>query len=336
MKRSAVVKPKRMIEIESVKQLLKDCEERAISASIGLSFDLFAGVKDRLYERMTKILQWGVGTSITNQYPCYLPEGVKFVFQRGKSVTFIIEQKPQVRTVHFDQNFVDGHYSGFSYGVLKACAHLFKGKPEPAMKRHFRLAFPYVIFVVNIKNNEEDHEWSNCWLYFSDKPFVSLKQELFLPCLPNICKDGEVCLDVLAEKHFQHIADGKYGQAAEEMIDSFWKSSFNGDIVDCFLRTRYRDKRLGSLWHWEKNSKKDPAFMLSVKWLKPLFRTASLRSERVDYLNDQDFSVKDSIDKMIGKQVAGDRIKKRGKREIQSAFKMVIDKIEAMAQNGDT
>ena len=76
--------------------------------------------------------------------------------------------------------------------------------------------------------------------------------------------------------------------------------------------------------------------MLSVKWLKPLFRTASLRSERVDYLNDQDFSVKDSIDKMIGKQVAGDRIKKRGKREIQSAFKMVIDKIEAMAQNGDT
>ena len=86
-----------------------------------------------------------------------LPEGTKFFFTYGRRQVVIIEQKPQVRSLYFEEGFEGG--SG-----------------------RYHLALPYVIFLIIF----DDLAFHSLYVYYATKPLTSLDSEVFKINLPNI------------------------------------------------------------------------------------------------------------------------------------------------------
>ena len=328
---------KEMIDISILENVLKEYEKQSASMAVGMAHDLALSLGDKMIESTDEIFEWGMPTSITGKSSGYLPRGVKFAFQRGQSVTFVIEQEPQIRTVHFSKEFVREHFFGDTYPIprLVACRVLFKDKTKPRLKRHFRLAFPYVIFVVTIK----DIENPDCWMFFSNEPLVSLKQKVFVACLPNVYNNGDTCTDQPTDNFWGKKEKGQYGLAAEEVIEDFWRNTFNTDVTDWFLQTRHKDKRLGSLWHWEENSRKDSRFILTVKWLKADLESKDLRSNIIDILESLCLPKNYLVHEMIEEEYSEKLIREKAGKEIGQVFQRLrrdIDEKLVLIENGNT
>ncbi|MBI5077371.1 hypothetical protein HZB94_03240 [Candidatus Falkowbacteria bacterium] len=184
-----------------------------------------------------------------------VPENAKFVFRRGDAVIFVIEEKPSVRTVYFSREFVRHHRNNTGESRV--------------IQRGFNLAFPYVIFVIvcfGCNRKGMCHNSYEFYTYFSNRPLKSLKDRLYCNCLTNSEADGLVCLP-----------PGDFNNAssaglARKLIDAYWKSVFSGHEVDNFLQIAGKhfgiggDRRLRTLWEWERQSKREPGFVLKVEW----------------------------------------------------------------------
>lgn len=268
---------KKYLKYEGVESLLEDLKSGLHYRVKGLVSDALRESMNRINSGLKLLVERGPAASISGISPKFLPKGVKLVMQRGSRTIFVIEEPPQTRTIHFQRNFTEQHFHGSRYdGALDYRIHpaniYFRGKPKPAMKRHFRLAFPYVIFIICLDNGYEFDEKYSCHMFFSNEPFTKLNQPLFHSCLPNVNHDGYVCGGKIKAEIRRLIRQVKYSQAVEAIIDHVWNGTFNQDIVHQFLKTVKQDKRLRSLWHWEEQSEKDPLFMLNVEWCRVDFR----------------------------------------------------------------
>lgn len=163
------------------------------------------------------------------------PEGTKFCLAKGKATVFVVEEKPQTRTLLFRQGFTRGRNARLEKDTA------------------FQLAFPYVVFVVKL--------WEGKFLclhaYFSNRPLQALTDTLCWPTLPNIQAHGEVCLN------FTDVGCKTASEWVQAAISYFWQSSFNND-----LRTHYDHAAnpVRNVWNWAKRSKKDPTFVLKTNW----------------------------------------------------------------------
>lgn len=158
--------------------------------------------------------------------------GTRYVFQHGVETVYLIEQPPHCRTLSFAGNF------------LEVCGG------APAGKDSFFLAFPHLLFVVMCSSGSYSFN-----LFFLQHPLSSLGDPLFLPCLPN-AQNGSFCF----KEDYETPA---------EAISLFWQSVFVGPCGDWDWESRpERDGRLASLSTWEKHSREDPGFVLSLDWVQ--------------------------------------------------------------------
>lgn len=201
------------------------------------------------------------------------PDGTKFCLSKGKATVFVVEEKPQVRTVTFREGFV-------------------RGKNDYLTKdTTFQLAFPYVIFVVKLWEGR----FSCLCVYFAKRPLQSLTDTLCWPSLPNIHSDGSVCL---------RYQEANYKTAAEcvrAVISHFWQSAFNNDLRDHY---DHGDNPIRNVWDWEKQSQKDAAFVLTTNWRESGERLEHLierllRSDREDEVATAEQVVRKSLDKAM-------------------------------------
>jgi len=163
------------------------------------------------------------------------PDGTKFCMQRGGATVFVIEEKPQTRTVTFRKGFGTrkGDYLKEDTG--------------------FQLAFPYVVFVVRLWRGS----FSSLRVFYSKRPLQSLADSVCWPSLPNIRESGAVCMAFCEERAVT------LAKEARKVISYFWHSMFSDD-----LRNRHYDcaNPIRDVWDWEKQSKEDPAFVLMAAW----------------------------------------------------------------------
>lgn len=158
------------------------------------------------------------------------PEGAKFLHRNENHSIVVIEQKPQIRTCFF----------------------------KDFEKSKYRLAFPYCIFILIF---DSETELDELYLAFRNHPLISVQNLLYHAALPNL-KDLKVCQGDFSIKETLSL-----NEKCEVIINSFWSSHFKDDgWMDNLERMQKKEKRINKLKVWEKNSEKNPLFVLDVEW----------------------------------------------------------------------
>jgi hypothetical protein len=134
---------------------------------------------------------------------------------------------------------------------------------EEGYRGNFFLSFPHVFFRLRYNKTGEKFERFG---------FVSLKvafgtspkmKKLYMPPLPNISEDLEVCLDYSPKRK-------TLDELCKECVASFWRSTFTDDILAMYDGEDYYyrlDSLLGDHRKWQKKTKKDPKWIPSARSL---------------------------------------------------------------------
>lgn len=145
---------------------------------------------------------------------------LKLVARTTFGFNFLIEQKPQTRTI----------VAGTKGDMFADTFH--------------RLALPYVYFIVDVINSRRnDHQavWkvlSNNmqYVFFSPVPITNFDQQLYNTFFPNVQYDGYVCLgDQHVSMYFEKLNGEAYRKFVDKILSGFWQSKF--------------EYHLGQAWH---------------------------------------------------------------------------------------
>lgn len=162
------------------------------------------------------------------------PDGTKFCFSKGKTTLFVVEERPQLRTLMFSRSFLRGEGA--------SC----EGDTS------VQLAFPYVIFVVKLIEGR----FSYLYVYFSKQPIRSMTDPMCYLTLPNTYSDGQVCIGSF-DPHTSTCAD-----CVRAVISYFWQSRFTDDLTGTYKRGC---KPFEDIHDWQTRSKQ-PGFALVADW----------------------------------------------------------------------
>ncbi len=184
-----------------------------------------------------------------------LPDGVRLFYSGAKTAIAVVEQKPQVRTLMFDQKYED-----------------VKPVNPSKTKRAYRLALPYIVWMFRWSMDGSRYRFEYLFMTYRTEPLRGLNDTLYWPNLPNISagtEDGSnahpiVCMG----SSFQDTTRGSVLDQAGQVLQHYWSSPYNDDLPVNFWNGTKLDKRIKTLPEWEKSTKQDPLFPLQVKWRK--------------------------------------------------------------------
>ncbi len=196
----------------------------AIDESIG-------GFKQEILDRLRDRII-GSGVFDPNYGDAVFPEGTRFFLSRGDMSVFVVEQKPQKRTIRFSQD--------------AECLEIKEGS--------YHLFFPYIIFLVVLRGGC----LSRFQIFYCKEPLHTLDDSLYQVNLPNIGDEGVVCLGMNTTR--ASVA----AEAVNEAISHFWQSNFNSDINHAYMRTR-RETGL-DVKEWQRKTREDPSFVFQHDW----------------------------------------------------------------------
>ncbi|MBI4168886.1 MAG: hypothetical protein HY510_03000 [Acidobacteria bacterium] len=177
--------------------------------------------------------------------PEAIPEGVRFIRRRGDAVVLVLEERPQVRTVQW----------------------LADDSPEPvgpgAVYRTATLAFPYIVLVVAFSHGAST-DVQQC--FYRPAPLQILGDVLFRPNLLNVTA-VETLPCWLCLKLKKDLAPLSWEEKVRAIRTHFWGAGFNRSAGPAgWAAMRDLDPRIASLEAWEKASKQDPLFPLTICW----------------------------------------------------------------------
>ncbi|MFA5987911.1 MAG: hypothetical protein WC797_04675 [Candidatus Paceibacterota bacterium] len=154
-----------------------------------------------------------------------LPNGTRFLFTQKDMSVFVVEQVPQVHTINF------------------------RGE------RLFKLAFPFVVFVVTLKGNA----FRMLQVFFRKERLGRTTDSLLCPAIPNVRNDFSMCFP--APGQHQNPCD-----IVEEAIQNFWGSNFNNDLPGFMKSAQSKIPQVHSFDVWQENSRSNPQFAISLNW----------------------------------------------------------------------
>lgn len=211
----------------------------------------------------------------------FLPIGSRYYFRRGHAEVLVVEHPPQVRTVYWSEatQFHSSNYPTFD--TPSNIPNYFYPPPlskkDSEKKRRVTLAFPYVILVLTFIDGVPKFELDKTPLvFYRNSPLRFGDEALFHTNLHNVRSTNNwVCLgsavnSILADvRRMENFCD-----LAEEIIKALWSTGFNinisvrnkNSIPDDFDVARNMDKRISSISAWQKETGRDPLFMLTVPW----------------------------------------------------------------------
>lgn len=190
--------------------------------------------------------------TISGLHEAPIPDNVKWVARAGQLEVYIIELKPELRSIKWIAD-----YSPEPYG------------PEAEYEQR-RLATPYVIIKVPVLAGQVQHV---CELFYSNEPLRSIDHELCFPNLYNVSPNiyrvkSWFCTQYLDVKGLTAPND-----ILTEVINHVWGGGFNksSDAHEntsgfALCKSKRIDKRVTDVNAWEQASCEDPRFVLDVKW----------------------------------------------------------------------
>lgn len=174
-------------------------------------------------------------TGVAPQEPIIYPEGTKFFQRQSNACYLLMEQKPQVRTLHF----LNDTQQEKSFELTKS---------------HWRLALPYVLMAQVYTYKEGIWTCGGTFVGYSNKPVRAFDDFVYQVNLPNV-NDYAVCNG----KMFS--AKGSVTEQAEQYVGHFWQGVFTTDWSD-----GYKDSPVGKVETWERLTNKDPLAVLKTRW----------------------------------------------------------------------
>jgi len=193
--------------------------------------------KMRVFEDglVTRLNEWGNAVKMVNGDDIIFPEGTKFASCDGQSASFIVEQKPQLRTI-INQ----------SHG---------------SRAKNARLAFPYMIFGFHFNKGAGLVDMTAC---ARNKPLLSMDDELFHLTISNIYK-GRFKIGVCRNYQIDDVKQPIHLRVAD-FIANFWQSGFFN--ANSHAGASARDQRIKSFDDWKAATEDDPKFILEINWPK--------------------------------------------------------------------
>jgi len=205
---------------------------------------------------------------------------IVFARRKGDQFAYVLQYEPQVRSIMVTggykqinvvpsqkQSFFSQTFAGI-LPHIKPFTH-----PERVVWRQeadtaYRLAFPYLIFVVNFKGRRYD----KTAVAVRNEPLKTIDDNIYRLPLSNIYRfpDGlGLCMDFHGGLAGAGDMDAKWGTTRKlrAVVDNFWFTRFGG------TRAYYHQQKVDPLVQdydeWEKNTEGNPDFITTVKWDDP-------------------------------------------------------------------
>jgi hypothetical protein len=177
-----------------------------------------------------------------------LPPGTRWLCRRKDLLCLVVEHPPQCRTLRVS-----------------------RGKKGEDDYQTYRLAFPYVIYVLTFYRGD----FEEMKMFFRMHPLAAPEDPLYHTSLPNVRGEpGHYGSQRVCLRYRPEMLEGvPLATAVPGLIEFFWSTGFNQDIAgSAFERAQELDARLASFAAWEAASQADPLFPLEVNW-EPTART---------------------------------------------------------------
>lgn len=178
-----------------------------------------------------------------------LVDNLKFYRNFGERQVVVLEESPKTRTLYMDLRFNSPNIGSYDEGSFsKSEAHT----------TPISLALPYVVYVVNTVKRGSKYVYNNMYLAFSNQPLKSLKQNVYVPLLPNMgSRSGSTtwlcCKNLKSEKDTPM-------EVAQDVITQFWQSQFN------YMLFKPKNLAIPTFEAWAEKSKENPLFVLDIEW----------------------------------------------------------------------
>ncbi len=193
-----------------------------------------------------------------------LPSGCVFVHEgMSDRRVYVIEQPPCVRPVVWNKIQPEV----INRLRRRGCVGKFGLNPDKFHNdKIFRLAFPYVVFIVNTAGDQI--ESTAVHFYFRTEPLRSWNDDLYLPSVPNFNSiNHNICWGSGSHSFGQE--GGTLARQIDEMVHAFWNTPFNDHWLETYDRYAGLIPELSTPWHWQYYSLRNPLFVLDADWIAP-------------------------------------------------------------------
>ena len=167
-----------------------------------------------------------------------LPTGCRMFHAAGERSVFVIEQAPAVRQL------------------------VWRGMDRSGENReHWKLAFPYVVFVVAFARGEAV-DTGSCRIFYRNAP-LNGDETVQRVNLCNVYRSGAICTGDV------RVSGQGLAAKAESFVSNFWGSRFNTDLYsESFEPAARRLPQVATLEAWANATSENPLFPLGLQWLE--------------------------------------------------------------------
>jgi hypothetical protein len=187
-----------------------------------------------------------------------LPRNVRYYISSHRGSMLVIEEEPCVRSINVDYNFESDIENLKVTGKLEEFGYTDFLKDMPPYR--FTLSFPYVVYVLQVLPFPHTPSAKLC-VFYRSAPLTSLYDSLFKCNLLNVDSKSFCCLG-----HIEVPKDADLNTKVNMILDSFWNSTFNREIRDCY-NSYEQNAHLSTFLHWQYYSSKDPMFIMSEEFI---------------------------------------------------------------------
>ena len=232
--------------------------EKMVNGFTDRSSEMIGNLADDLTSRLMASVQ-PIFNDVGGEENFILPTGIKYAYQRGRSIVVLVENPAGLRSTTFTEGSLNGNKEK---RVGKLATNISNGYARKCYR--FNLSFPYTyfLFTFDVSSSIEKPSYQKFDIFFRNTPLTSIKQNLYPAPLLNMGNEsdgnGYVCMG-------QKSVNTRYksiSQMCDELIAEWWSRAFHNDLNE----GDFRSSPLGNIKKWSEKSATDPYWACKCKW----------------------------------------------------------------------
>ena len=196
-------------------------------------------------------------TGFEGSVPGVIPPNCRYIEKLNQGHIVVVEEPPAFRTIRISMSFRDEIRRLKAEGKLEEYGY--KEDFGKNIIPQFMLAFPYVIFLLYINNN---NVLQGGQAFLRIARMTGLSDYLLKIPLLNIADNQYICFGSGVNRTSHSL-----NTAVEKIINSFWSAEFNQDYTHNY-KIYSEVAGVHSYMEWQALSKSNPMFIYNVDWLK--------------------------------------------------------------------
>lgn len=184
-----------------------------------------------------------------------LPRNVRYYISNRRGTILVLEEEPCIRSIKVESSFesdienlrITGKLEEFGY------TNFLKDNSSPY---RFTLSFPYIVYIIQVLVHPASPSARLC-VFYRNSPLTTLQDSLFRCNLLNVDSRNFCCMGSVEIPNL-----GDLNTKVNVILDSFWNSTFNREIRECY-NSYEQNPHLSTFLHWQYYSSKDPMFIIS-------------------------------------------------------------------------